>query len=68
MVAAKIKAARKLHKTNKRPAPDTGQAFSITRSRISHGFLTEFPEMGRGDPRDLKKGIDAGFRDFARIW
>ncbi len=31
-------------------------------------FLTEFPEMGRGDLRDLKKGIDAGFRDFSRAY
>lgn len=29
-------------------------------------FLTEFPEMGRQDLRDLKKGIDAGFRSFSR--
>jgi len=29
-------------------------------------FLTEFPEMGRADLRDLKKGIDAGFRSFSR--
>jgi len=29
-------------------------------------FLTEFPEMGRQDLRDLKKGIDAGFRTFSR--
>ncbi|MEM7194347.1 MAG: ABC transporter permease subunit, partial [Pseudomonadota bacterium] len=29
-------------------------------------FLTEFPEMGRQDLRDLKKGIDAGFREFSR--
>ena len=29
-------------------------------------ILTEFPEMGRQDLRDLKKSIDAGFRDFSR--
>jgi len=29
-------------------------------------FLTEFPEMGRQDLRDLKKGIDGGFREFSR--
>ncbi len=29
-------------------------------------FLTEFPEMGRQDLRDLKKSIDAGFREFSR--
>ena len=29
-------------------------------------FLTEFPEMGRADLRDLKTGIDAGFRSFSR--
>lgn len=29
-------------------------------------FLTEFPEIGREDLRDLKKSIDAGFRDFSR--
>ncbi|MEM7209153.1 MAG: proline/glycine betaine ABC transporter permease [Pseudomonadota bacterium] len=29
-------------------------------------FLEKFPAMGRQDLRDLKKGIDAGFRDFSR--
>ena len=29
-------------------------------------FLSEFPEMGRQELRDLKKGIDAGFRTFSR--
>jgi len=29
-------------------------------------FLTKFPEMGRTDLRDFKKGIDAAFRDFSR--
>ena len=29
-------------------------------------FLSEFPAMGRQDLRDLKKSIDAGFRDFSR--
>ncbi len=28
--------------------------------------LTEFPEMGRVDLRDFKKGIDQAFRDFSR--
>ena len=31
-------------------------------------FLTEFPEMGRGDLRDLKKGIDAAFKEFSRAY
>ena len=31
-------------------------------------FLTEFPEMGRGDLRDLKKGIDAAFKEFSRSY
>lgn len=30
------------------------------------GFFTEFPTMGRQELRDLKKGIDAGFREFSR--
>lgn len=30
--------------------------------------LTEFPEMGRTDLRDLKKGIDEAFRGFTREW
>lgn len=29
-------------------------------------FLYEFPEMGRQDLRDLKKGIDSSFREFSR--
>jgi glycine betaine/proline transport system permease protein len=29
-------------------------------------FLEEFPEMGRRDLRELKKGIDASFREFSR--
>ncbi len=29
-------------------------------------FLDEFPEMGRKDLRELKKGIDASFREFSR--
>ncbi len=29
---------------------------------------TEFPEMGRTDLRDLKKGIDASFREFSRAY
>lgn len=28
--------------------------------------MIEFPEMGRADLRDMKKGIDGGFRDFVR--
>ena len=31
-------------------------------------FLTEFPEMGRTDLRDLKKGIDAAFKEFSRAY
>jgi len=31
-------------------------------------FLTEVPELGRGDLRDLKKGIDFGFRSFSRAY
>ncbi|MFV2034360.1 MAG: proline/glycine betaine ABC transporter permease, partial [Halocynthiibacter sp.] len=31
-------------------------------------FLTEFPEMGRTDLRDLKKGIDETFRAFTRAY
>ncbi len=30
------------------------------------GILTEFPEMSRVDLRDLRKGIDEGFRAFTR--
>jgi len=30
------------------------------------GILTEFPEMGRADLRDFKKGIDEAFRLFTR--
>ena len=29
-------------------------------------FFTEFPAMGKQSLRDLKKGIDSGFRDFSR--
>ncbi|OUS20395.1 ABC transporter permease [Litorivita pollutaquae] len=29
---------------------------------------TEFPEMGREELRDLKKGIDASFREFSRAY
>ena len=29
-------------------------------------YMTEFPEMGRADLRDLKKGIDQSFRTFTR--
>ena len=28
----------------------------------------EFPELGRGDLRDFKKAIDAGFRSFSRAY
>lgn len=31
-------------------------------------FFTEFPEMGRQDLRDFKKGIDAAFREFSRSY
>ncbi len=31
-------------------------------------FFTEFPEMGRQDLRDFKKGIDAAFREFSRTY
>ncbi len=31
-------------------------------------FFSEFPEMGRRDLRDVKKGIDAGFREFSRAY
>ena len=29
-------------------------------------FITEFPAMGKENLRDLKKGVDSGFRDFSR--
>ena len=29
-------------------------------------IMTEFPEMGRTDIRDLKKGIDGAFKTFVR--
>jgi len=29
-------------------------------------FFTEFPEMGRQDLRDFKKGVDASFKEFSR--
>ncbi len=32
------------------------------------GIFTEFPEMGRTDLRDLKKGVDETFRGFTREW
>jgi len=32
------------------------------------GFFNEFPAMERTDLRDLKKGIDASFKDFSRSW
>lgn len=31
-------------------------------------FLDEFPAMGRASLRDLKKGIDAAFREFSRAY
>ncbi len=31
-------------------------------------WTNKFPEMGRTDLRDLKKGIDAAFRDFSRAY
>lgn len=31
-------------------------------------ILTEFPEMGRQDLRDFKKGIDASFKEFSRAY
>jgi len=31
-------------------------------------FLTEFPEMGRQDLRDFKKGVDASFKEFSRTY
>ena len=31
-------------------------------------WLDEFPTMGRQDLRDLKKGIDLGFREFSRAY
>ena len=31
-------------------------------------FLTEIPELGRGDLRDFKKAIDFGFRSFSRAY
>ena len=31
-------------------------------------FFTEFPEMGRQDLRDFKKGIDTSFREFSRTY
>lgn len=40
--------------------------FSRAEKVLMNDFLTEFPEMGRQDLRDLKKGIDAGFRSFSR--
>ncbi len=31
-------------------------------------FLTEFPELGRADLRDIKKSIDFSFRSFSRAY
>jgi glycine betaine/proline transport system permease protein len=31
-------------------------------------WLVEFPELGRGDLRDLRKGIDEGFKSFTRTY
>jgi len=31
-------------------------------------FFTEFPEMPNAAFREMKKGIDAGYKDFAREW
>lgn len=31
-------------------------------------FLNEFPSLGRADLSALRRGIDAGFRDFTRSW
>ena len=31
-------------------------------------WLIEFPELGRGDLRDLRKGIDEGFKSFTRAY
>jgi glycine betaine/proline transport system permease protein len=31
-------------------------------------WLTEFPELGRRDLRDLRKGIDQGFKEFTRAY
>ena len=31
-------------------------------------WLTEFPELGRSDLRDLRKGIDQGFKEFTRAY
>ena len=31
-------------------------------------FLTKFPEMPNKEFREMKKGIDAGYKDFAREW
>ena len=35
---------------------------------VSMEFLTEFPEMGRQDLRDFKKGVDASFKEFSRTY
>tara|TARA_B100001057_G_C22753652_1_gene912785 strand:+ start:323 stop:1213 length:891 start_codon:yes stop_codon:yes gene_type:complete len=32
------------------------------------GFLTEVPEMSRGQLRDFKKGIDDNFREFSAVY
>ena len=31
-------------------------------------WLIEFPELGRRDMRDFRKGIDQGFKDFPRTY
>ena len=31
-------------------------------------FISEFPELGRGDLRDFKKAVDFGFRSFSRAY
>ena len=41
-------------------------AFLFWGGIIKVEYLTEFPEMGRQSLRDLKKSIDASFREFSR--
>ena len=31
-------------------------------------FFTKFPEMPNKQFREMKKGIDASYKDFAREW
>jgi glycine betaine/proline transport system permease protein len=31
-------------------------------------FISEFPELGRGDLRDFKKAVDFGFAAFSRAY